>query len=130
MSSSEIGRLRREYKSEHPIGKFIEEAVVEADNRVFRSLGGPPLTDTEKELIATSPREQVRLFGRVLVTDLETGEQERFTLVREGEGNPETGELSISSPIGRALFMEYPGAVVAAKTPGGKRLYRILQVSE
>lgn len=128
MSSSDTPRVRREHQSEHHIGKFVGEAAAEADNRVFRNAGGPPLTDLEKELLAASPREPVQLYARVVVTDLELGEQERYRLVREGEGTLESGEISVSTPIGRALYGEYPGAVVTVKTPGGNRLYRLLQV--
>jgi transcription elongation GreA/GreB family factor len=123
-----VPRIRRETRPDERIGKFIEVAGVDADERVSRALQGPPLTETEQELLAAAAKEPVRLYTKVLVTDLESGELERFHLVRDGEGDPLAGKLSISSPIGRALLMEYPGAVVAAKTPGGKRLYRILQV--
>lgn len=126
--SSDIPRVRREHRSESSIGKFISEASEEADARVLRAVTGPPPTDEEKERIAAAPREQVRLYCRVLVTDLESGEQEWFRLTEEGKADLAAGEISLSSPIGRALLMEYPGSVVAAKTPGGKRLYRILRV--
>jgi transcription elongation GreA/GreB family factor len=126
--TSYVPRIRRETRPDDRIGKFIEEAGAEASERVNRALQGPPLTEAEMEVLAGAAREPVRLYTKVLVTDLETGEQERFTMVRDGDGDPLSGQLSISSPIGRVLLMEYPGAVVAAKTPGGKRLYRILQV--
>ncbi|HWI51255.1 MAG TPA: GreA/GreB family elongation factor [Symbiobacteriaceae bacterium] len=110
------------------MGKYLELAGEEAANRVVRAIAGPPPTDEEAEILAHSAHELVRLYSRVLVTDLETGEQDQFRLVPEGEGDPLQGELSISSPIGRTLLMEYPGAVVAVKTPGGRRLFRILRV--
>lgn len=125
-----VTRVRREARPEASVGKFLEEAAVEAGNRIVRRIEGPPPTDAEKEILAGSAHEQARLYSHVLVTDLETGEQERFHIVRDGEGDPMTGALSIASPIGRALLMEYPGAIVAAKTPAGKRLYRILRVED
>lgn len=128
MSPQNITRLRRESRSEAPIGKFVAEAGTEADNRVARAVQGPPPTDAEKEIMAASAHEPVRLYCRVLVTDLETGESEVYRLVPEGEGDPLRGEISLTSPIGRSLLMEYPGAVVAVRAPGGRRLYRILRV--
>jgi len=121
-------RLRRENRSEAPIGKFIEEASREGDARVLRSVKGPPPTPEEAELIAGAPHVPVQLFGAATVTDLETGERERYKVVPDDEANFEAGRLSIGSPIGRALLQEYPGAVVEVKTPVGKRLYRVLYV--
>jgi transcription elongation GreA/GreB family factor len=127
-SSKEIPRVRREHRSEAHIGRFITEAAADADNRVLRAVQGPPPTNEEKEILATAPHEQVRLYCRVAVTDLEFGEQQWFTITEEGKGDLARGEISLSSPIGRALLMEYPGSVVAVKAPGGTRFYRILRV--
>lgn len=128
--SDQVPRIRRESRPEGHIGKFITEAGAEADNRVARAVPGPPPTEAEKAILQSSAHEPAQLFSRVLVTDLATGEQEAYRLVPEGEGDPLRGELSFTSPIGRALLMEYPGAVVAVKTPGGRRLYRLLRVEE
>jgi transcription elongation GreA/GreB family factor len=122
--------MRREYQSEHPIGKFIEQAAAEAGDRLARAVQGPPPTDAEAEILAGAPHEQAHLYTHVLVTDLETGEQERYHLVREGEGDLTAGQISISSPLGRALLLEYPGAIVAVKSPAGRRLYRLLKVEK
>lgn len=128
MTASDPKRLRNEHRAEAAIGVYIGKAAEEADNRVARAIKGPPVTDEEAEILAGSKHEPVQLYTTVLVTDLELGEQHRYRILREGEGDLSKGEISISSPLGRALLMEYPGTVVAAKTPGGKRLYRILRV--
>lgn len=128
MSPHHVTRLRRESRSEAHIGKFVTEAAAEADNRVARSIAGPPPTEAEAEILAAAAHEPVRLYCRVLLTDLEVGEQVSYRIVPEGEGDFERGDLSISSAIGRALLMEYPGAVVAVRAPGGRRLFRVLRV--
>ncbi|HYF75861.1 MAG TPA: GreA/GreB family elongation factor [Symbiobacteriaceae bacterium] len=128
MSSQHVTRLRRESRPEAPIGKFVTEAAVEADNRVARAIAGPPPTEAEAEILAAAAHEPVRLYSRVSVTDLESGEQVSYRIVPEDEADFERGALSISSAIGRALLMEYPGAVVAVKAPGGERLFRLLRV--
>ena len=128
MSPSKITRLRRESRSEAQIGNFVAEAGAEADNRVARAVAGPPPTEAEAEILAGSAHEPVRLYCRVLVTDLQTGEREQYRLVPEGEGDLMRGEISFTSAVGRSLLMEYPGAVVAVKAPGGRRLFRILRV--
>ena len=128
MSPQHITRLRRESRPDDPIGKFVKEAAAEADNRVARAIAGPPPSEAEAEILAASAHEPVRLYSRVLLTDLDDGEQVSYRVVPEGEASFERGDLSISSAIGRALLMAYPGAVVAVKTPGGQRLYRVLRV--
>lgn len=128
MSSQHVTRLRRETRPEAHIGKFVSEAAAEADNRVARSVSGPPPTEAEAEILSGAAHEPVRLYCRVWLTDLECGEQLCYRIVPEDEADFERGDLSISSAIGRALLMEYPGAVVAVKAPGGRRLFRLLRV--
>lgn len=128
IAPSDPGRIRRETRAEAPIGAAIERAAAEAENRVLRQRGYPPPSAVEAELIAHSPHEPVQLFAAVLVADLEGGEQERYVLVPHDEADLDSGRISIGSPLGRALFQEYPGAVVSIKTPVGPRLYRVLSV--
>jgi len=128
MADSHRVRVRREHQPEAPIGAYIRKAGEEADARVARALAGPPVTDAEAEILAGSAHEPVQVYRKVLVTDLALGEQERYRILPDGAGDPSRGEISLSSPLGRALLMEYPGAVVRVKAPGGERLYRILRV--
>lgn len=121
-------RLRREHRNEQRAGFFVDEATREADERLARGQTGPPPTDAESAMLADSPHQRAELFCAVLAANLATGEQERFTIVPDGEGDPAQGRVSIGSPIGRALFSEYPGSVVTANTPGGPLQYRILRV--
>ncbi len=125
---SDPARIRRETRAEAPIGAAIEAAAEEVQARVFRTREGPPPTEAELTILKESPREPARLFTRVLVTDLEAGEQETYSLVPHDEADPAAGKVSIGSPLGRALLEEYPGAVVRVKAPAGERLYRILRV--
>lgn len=122
--------MRREHRSEAPIGAYIRKAGEEADERAARAVAGPPVTEAEAETLAGSAHEPVQMYSTVVVTDLALGEQQRYRIVPEGTGDPGRGEVSLSSPLGRALLMEYPGAVVRVKAPGGERLYRILRVEE
>lgn len=71
----------------------------------------------------------MQLFTAVLIASLDDGEQDRYTLVPHDEADLAAGRISVGSPLGRALYQEHPGSVVAVKTPSGTRLYRILQVN-
>lgn len=125
---SDPGRLRRETGADRPIGAHLNEAWQEADTRVLRAKKGPPPSEDEAELIRGSVHQPVELFSRVLLSNLTFGEQETYTIVPHGEERLEQGRISIGSPIGRALFQEYPGAVIEVKAPAGPILYRILKV--
>ena len=121
-------RLRRESRPESRIGGMVADAAAEADARVSRAIKGPPPTDEEAAIISASRRAPARLFSKVLIADVVTREQERYTLAPHDEADLEAGKISIGSPIGRALLEEYPGSIVAVKAPAGKLLYRILSV--
>lgn len=95
---------------------------------MLRAKQGPPPTEEEQAILAAAAHKPVELFTEVLVTDLTYGDQITYTIVPDGEGDPDRNRVSLGSPIGRTLFREYPGAVVEVKTPGGKLLYRILRV--
>lgn len=126
--TADPARLRRESRPETRVGGMVADAAAEADARVVRAIKGPPPSEAEQAIIAAGKREPARLFSKVLVADVESGEQERFTLVPHDEADLAAGKISIGSPIGRALLEEFPGAIVAVKAPGGKLLYRILSV--
>jgi len=130
MADGRRTRVRREHRSEDSIGAYIREAGEEADERAVRALSGPPISEAEAEILADSSHRPVQLYSTVLVTDLALDEQQRYRIVPEGSGDSGRGEISLSSPLGRALLMEYPGAVIRVKAPGGERLYRVLRVEE
>lgn len=126
--NADPARLRREYRSEHRIGAFADSALAEAEERLQRSRKGPPPTEDEAAVLRNSPHRRADIFCQVLVSDLGAGEQETYTIVPDGEGDPLAGKVSVGSPLGRAFVHEYPGAVVEVKAPAGARLYRILRV--
>ncbi|MDQ7006939.1 MAG: transcription elongation factor GreA [Acidobacteriota bacterium] len=69
-------------------------------------------------------------FGSILkVEDLDTGEEKTFELVIGDDGDPATGKISISSPIGRSLVGRVPGDEVTVRTPGGERVFEILELT-
>ncbi len=68
-------------------------------------------------------------FGRTAeVTDEETGETNRWTIVGATEADLSKGLLSAESPMGRGLVGSAPGSTVEVETPRGTRRYRIDKV--
>jgi transcription elongation factor GreA len=76
----------------------------------------------------TIPRDKAALGSTVTIKDLETNEVKTFHLVLGDLANPENGEISPSSPIGKALAGGSKGDYIEIKTPGGTREYEIIDL--
>jgi transcription elongation factor GreA len=53
---------------------------------------------------------------------------EKYKIVGTGQANPSKGEISIDSPLGKALLDKPEGAIVTLKTPLGKTKYKIIKI--
>lgn len=73
------------------------------------------------------PPNQVRFNSRVRIIN-SLGQEQEFILVSAVEADAGRGQLSISSPLGRALLGRSPGESFQVHTPGGLRSYRILEI--
>ncbi|MDD2903162.1 MAG: transcription elongation factor GreA [Syntrophales bacterium] len=74
------------------------------------------------------PPDQVRFNSRVRIVNLSYGQEQEFILVSAVEADVGQGQLSITSPLGRALLGRSPGEIIQVQTPGGLRSYRILDI--
>ncbi len=72
--------------------------------------------------------ETIKFGATVTLTDQDTGEERICQIVGEPEANLARGEISVSSPIARALIGRSKGSVVAVETPGGDKSYKVEQV--
>lgn len=69
------------------------------------------------------------MFGRtVVLEDLDSGETFAYRLVGPYEADIQSGTLSVSSPIGKALISKEVGDEVQVRTPRGLRTLEILEV--
>ena len=60
--------------------------------------------------------------------DEETDEEKHYQIVGDQEADVNSGRISISSPIARALIGKEEGDSVEVRTPGGQRAYEILKI--
>ena len=74
------------------------------------------------------PRDVVTMNSTVRLRDLETGEEETYTLVYPEEANIEADRLSVLAPIGTALLGYRAGDVVEWPVPAGVSRFRIEEV--
>lgn len=69
------------------------------------------------------------LFGcKVLLENIETGEDVEYQLVGPDESDIEKGRISVSSPLGKAILGKKPGDELTFQVPGGKRVYELVEI--
>ena len=74
------------------------------------------------------PRDVVTMNSTVRVRDLETGDEEAYTLVYPHEADMEANRLSVLAPVGAALLGYRAGDVVEWPVPAGVARFRIEEV--
>ena len=69
------------------------------------------------------------VFGhRVLLENIDTGEDFEYQLVGPDESDIERGRISISSPLGKAILGKKPGDELILVVPGGRRVYELVEI--
>ena len=69
------------------------------------------------------------VFGcKVLLENIETGEDVKYQLVGPDESDIEKGRISVSSPLGKAILGKKPGDELTFQVPGGKRVYELVEI--
>jgi transcription elongation factor GreA len=69
------------------------------------------------------------VFGsRVLLENIETGEEARYQLVGPDESNIEEGRISVSSPLGQAIIGKRPDDEITIQAPAGRRVYELVEI--
>ena len=71
---------------------------------------------------------RVSIGDSVILRDLDSGEEMRYTLVSPREVDPTRGKVSSASPIGQAVIGRGQGEIVEVVAPAGKLRYQIKQV--
>ena len=78
--------------------------------------------------IASIPRDVVAYGSRVTIEDVDAGESIAYEIVFPEEVDAARGQISLSSPIGRALLNKSVGDEVEVHTPSGRRTYQIVDL--
>ncbi len=71
---------------------------------------------------------KVGIGDSVILGDLNSDEELRYTLVSPREVDPARGKISNASPIGRAIVGKGQGEIVEIAVPAGKLRYQIKQI--
>jgi len=99
---------------------FIEGRISELEDQLARAeIIDPAKLNAEGKVV----------FGaRVDLYDVDDDSDVSYQIVGELEANLENGQISVTSPIGRALIGKNEGDEVEVETPGGTRVYEIVKV--
>ena len=74
------------------------------------------------------PRDRAVFGTKVLLENIDTGEEVEYQLVGSDESDIEKGRISVSSPLGKAILGKKPGDELTLEVPGGKRIYELVDI--
>lgn len=76
----------------------------------------------------TLPKDRAVFASRVLLENVDTGEEVEYQLVGPEESDINEGRISINSPLGKAIVGRRPGDEIKVTAPGGERLYELVEI--
>jgi transcription elongation factor GreA len=74
------------------------------------------------------PKDRAVFGTKVLLENIDTGEEVEYQLVGPDESDIGNGRISVSSPLGRAILGKRPGDELTLEVPGGKRVYELVDI--
>jgi transcription elongation factor GreA len=74
------------------------------------------------------PKDRAVFGCKVVLENIETGEDVRYQLVGPDESDIENGRISVSSPLGKAIIGRKPGDELTLEVPAGKRSYELIEI--
>lgn len=75
-----------------------------------------------------SDADTVHIGAKILLKDMEYGDEFSYTVVGSAEADPANNKISYESPVGRAILGKREGETVEVNVPAGKLLYQIIEV--
>ena len=99
---------------------FIEGRILELEQMIN--------TATIIDDTANKKKGVVGLGSVVVVKDMETGEEEVYTIFGTTEADPFENRISNESPVGAAILGQKVNTVVQVNTPVGELAYKIVKV--
>ena len=74
------------------------------------------------------PKDRAVFGSRVILENIDTGEDVEYQLVGPDESDIAKGRISVSSPLGRAIIGKKPGDELTVVVPGGRRAYELIEI--
>ena len=98
---------------------FVEGRISELEFK----LANIDIIETDK-----LPKDRAVFGSKVVLENIETGEDVRYQLVGPDESDVENGRISVSSPLGKAIIGRKPGDELSLQVPGGRRTYELVEI--
>ena len=108
-----------EYAAAKDRQSFIERRI----NELEFKLANIDIIETDK-----LPKNRAVFGSKVVLENIETGEDVSYQLVGPDESDIENGRISVSSPLGKAIIGRKPGDELTLEVPGGKRCYELIEI--
>ena len=109
-----------EYLAAKERQSFIEGRIKELEAK---------LADAEVIDISQLSTDKVVFGTTVTLLDIETKQKKRYTLLGQGEADLKNGQISVQSPVGKALIGHKKGDNVVISTPAKTIEYQILEIA-
>jgi len=74
------------------------------------------------------PRDRAVFGSKVVIENIDTGENIEYQLVGPEESDIEKGRISVSSPLGKEIIRKKPGDEFVLQVPGGRRNYELVEI--
>jgi transcription elongation factor GreA len=74
------------------------------------------------------PRDRAVFGTKVLLENIDSGEEVEYQLVGPDESDVIRGRISVSSPLGKAILGKKPGDELILEVPGGRRAYELVDI--
>ncbi len=118
----ELGDLREnsEYKAALERQQFVQARLGQLTQRLSK------LSSIDESQIAT---DAVGLGSRVVVEDQDTKERETYHMIFGDAEDSDEGQVTMSSPIGRALLGKKVGEVTLLKLPAFTRKMKVVELT-
>jgi len=108
-----------EYHAAKEMQKIIDNRLAELQE----ILGNSQIVDPSE-----LSHNKVSFGSTVIMTDMDTDEEVKYTIVGGCESNPDMGLISFGSPLAKQLLGKEEGDEVKVRLPGGEREYEIDEV--
>jgi len=134
LKTKERGIIAKIIDEARALGDLKENAEYHAakDKQGLMEARISELTDVVGRAQVVNPEnlahERVSFGSTVVLTDQESEEEVKYTIVGGKESNPHKGLISIQSPMARVLIGKEEGDEVSIVLPSGKKSYDIEEV--
>jgi transcription elongation factor GreA len=100
---------------------FVEGRILQIEN-ILRTAKVIDEDDIHTDVVSVG--------SKVLLQDIEFGDEVEYTIVGSAEADPMNLKISNESPVGKALVGKAPGDTVQIVVPDGVIEYKILQINK